>query len=83
MAGSNCDRTTQVIDEFQRIFEEGMDEFVSGNWQGSKAFFEQVRARRYSSWPAPLLRVLRLPRALSGARIGPPFQVPHVRVTQI
>ena len=41
-----------------------MDEFVSGNWQGSKAFFEQVRARCYSSWPAPLLRVLRLPRAL-------------------
>jgi class 3 adenylate cyclase len=34
----------KVIDEFQRLFEEGMDEFVSGNWQGSKTFFEQALA---------------------------------------
>jgi len=32
----------KVIEEFQRIFEEGMEEFVSGNWQASKTMFEQA-----------------------------------------
>jgi hypothetical protein len=32
--------TDKVVTEFQRIFEEGMDEFVAGNWQASKGFFE-------------------------------------------
>ena len=32
----------RVISEFQRIFEDGMDEFVSGNWQASKSLFEQA-----------------------------------------
>jgi len=32
----------KVVDEFQRIFEEGMEEFVSGNWGASKVFFEQA-----------------------------------------
>jgi len=31
-----------VVGEFQKIFEEGMDEFVAGNWQASKQMFEQA-----------------------------------------
>ena len=31
-----------VVDEFQRTFEEGMDEFVSGNWGASKTLFEKA-----------------------------------------
>ena len=30
----------KVIEEFQRVFEEGMDAFVSGDWTASKGFFE-------------------------------------------
>lgn len=37
MAEYGADR---VVGEFQRIFEEGMDEFVAGNWQGAKGLFE-------------------------------------------
>jgi class 3 adenylate cyclase len=36
--------TDNVIEEFQRVFEEGMDEFVSGNWQASKVCFETALA---------------------------------------
>lgn len=32
----------RVIEEFHRVFEEGMDAFVSGDWQGSKEYFEQA-----------------------------------------
>ena len=31
----------KVIGEFQRTFEEGMDEFVAGNWGASKVCSEQ------------------------------------------
>ena len=31
-----------VINVFQKVFEEGMDEFVAGNWGASKVFFEQA-----------------------------------------
>ena len=32
----------KVVEQFQAIFEEGMDEFVSGNWGAAKGFFEQA-----------------------------------------
>ena len=32
----------RVIEEFHRVFEEGMDAFVSGDWQASKEYFEQA-----------------------------------------
>jgi len=31
-----------VIGEFHKVFEEGMDEFVHGNWQASKLLFEMA-----------------------------------------
>ena len=31
-----------VVEEFQRTFEEGMDDFVSGNWGASKTCFEKA-----------------------------------------
>ena len=34
----------QVVEEFHRIFEEGMDCFVAGDWGASKSYFEQALA---------------------------------------
>ena len=37
---TNLNGEENVIEEFQRVFEEGMDAFVGGDWASSKAFFE-------------------------------------------
>merc|ERR1711998_145630 len=31
-----------VVEKFQETFEEGMDEFVSGNWGAAKTLFEEA-----------------------------------------
>ncbi len=40
----SCVHVSQVVGQFQRVFEEGMDAFVKGNWGAAKVAFEGAQA---------------------------------------